>query len=156
MKLRFCQCPITHFGSTGQRNTLIEYLCWSAEVQCFSWPLVQLTRSPIQVCLRANGQVGAFREVLAEETVRVLVRSALPGALRVAEVDLNVCSDRELLVRRHLQPAIPGQRFPQLGRQAPNLLGKSPHDGLGVFAVDLHQQRKPRLALDQRRDVRVV
>ena len=42
---------------------LVEYLCWCTEVQCFSRPLVQLKRSQIQVCLRANGQVGAFSQV---------------------------------------------------------------------------------------------
>jgi len=33
--------PITPLRSTGQRNALIEYLCWGTEVQGFSWPLVQ-------------------------------------------------------------------------------------------------------------------
>jgi hypothetical protein len=54
----------------------------------FSWSLVQLQRGPIQVRLRVGGQVGALREVLAEETVRVLIGSALPRTLRIAEVDL--------------------------------------------------------------------
>jgi hypothetical protein len=68
-------------GSTGRRNTLIEYLYYSTEVQCLSWPLVQLARSPIQICLRISGQVGGFREVLAEETgVRDQIASqASPG-----------------------------------------------------------------------------
>ena len=30
------------FRSTGQRNTLVEYLCWSTEVQRLSQPLIQL------------------------------------------------------------------------------------------------------------------
>ena len=72
------------FSSTGQRNTLVEYFCWGAEVQRLSRPLVQLTSGPVQVRLRASGQIGAFREVLAQQTVRVLVRSALPRALRPA------------------------------------------------------------------------
>ena len=43
-----------------------------------------------------NGQVGAFREVLAEESVGVLVRSALPRRFGVAEVDLDTGIDRDL------------------------------------------------------------
>ena len=35
-------------------------------------------------------EVGAVGEVLAEETVGVLVGSTLPGTLRVAEVDIEV------------------------------------------------------------------
>src|SRR5262249_18715878 len=97
------------FGSTGQRNTLVEYFCWGTEGQRLARPLVQLTSGPVQVGLRARREVCAFREVLAEETIRVLVRPPLPRALRIAEVDPHVGSDRELLVRRHLQPAIPGE-----------------------------------------------
>ena len=109
--LRF-YAPTKVFSSTGQRNTPIEYFCWGTEAQRLSRPLVQFQSCSVQFCLRASGQVGALREVLAQETVRVLVRSTLPRALRVTEIDLNVCRDRELLVCRHLQPAIPGQRFP--------------------------------------------
>jgi hypothetical protein len=88
----FTQGPLywaeSRFGSTGQRNTLVEHFCWGTEGQCLSRPLVELQSGPVQVCLRVSGQVGAFREILVQETVRVLVGSALPRALRVAEVDL--------------------------------------------------------------------
>jgi hypothetical protein len=39
------------------------------QAQRLSRPLVRLKNSPIQVCLRTNGQVGAFREVLADGAV---------------------------------------------------------------------------------------
>ena len=77
------------FSSTGQRNTLIEYFCWGAEVKCLSRPLIQATSGAVQVRLRASGQIGAFREVLTQQTIRVLVRSALPWALRRDLPDLE-------------------------------------------------------------------
>ena len=42
-----------------------------------------------------HGQVGALRHVLAKQAVGVLVRAPLPGAVRVAEVDLDAGVDRE-------------------------------------------------------------
>src|SRR5262245_37815981 len=90
------------FGSTGQRNTLVEYFCWGTEGQRLARPLVQLTSGPVQVGLRARREVCAFREVLAEETIRVLVRPPLPRALRIAEVDPHVGEEpKEHAPRRH-------------------------------------------------------
>jgi hypothetical protein len=44
-------------GSTRQRNTLIEHFCWGTEVQRLARPLVQLKNGPVQIRLRAGGQV---------------------------------------------------------------------------------------------------
>jgi hypothetical protein len=106
--------------------------------------------------LLANRWTGPCVSGSTGEGGGVLVRSALPRAPRIAEVDLDVRGDRELLVRRHLQPAIPGQGSPQLRRKASDLSGEGLHDGLRIFARHLHQHREPGLALDQCRDVRVV
>ena len=40
-----------------------------------------------------SAEVGALREVLAKQTVRVLVRAALPRAVRVTEVDVEAGRD---------------------------------------------------------------
>lgn len=44
-------------------------------------------RRPCKVDLGVGPEVGPLREVLAEQSVDILVRPALPWALRVAEVD---------------------------------------------------------------------
>jgi len=49
------------------------------------------------------GEVGAFREVLAEQPVGVLVGATLPGTLRVAEVDRESGVDAELGVAGYLK-----------------------------------------------------
>ncbi len=52
-------------SSTGQRNSLIEYLCRTTEIERLSRALVQSKSNPVQVRLRAGGQIGTFRKVLA-------------------------------------------------------------------------------------------
>lgn len=43
-------------------------------------------------------EVGAFREVLTQVTVGVLISAALPWAVRVAEVDVEVGGQCQALV----------------------------------------------------------
>ena len=54
-------------------------------------------------------EVGSFREVLAQQTVGVLVRAALPGAMGIAEVDVDVDCQRQSPVVRKLLAAVPGE-----------------------------------------------
>ena len=53
-------------------------------------------------------EVGAFGEVLAEETVGVVVGSTLPGTLGVAEVDVEVGLCAELSMLGHFDSLVPG------------------------------------------------
>src|SRR5207245_9504318 len=105
---------------------------------------------------RDQVQVGVFRQVLAQQAVRVLVRAALPGAARVAEVDLDLGGDGELGVVGHLQAAIPGQRAAQLLRQARDLPAERLGDRAAARAADRDQQHEAGVALDQRRDLAVA
>src|SRR3954468_24515399 len=54
-----------------------------------------------------HAEVGALREVLAQQPVGVLVRAALPGAVGIAEVDAKPSVDPEVCVLRHLRPLTP-------------------------------------------------
>jgi hypothetical protein len=85
-----------------------------------------------------------------------VVAAALPRALWIAEIDLHVDSDGETLVVGHLLAAIPGQRAAQLLRQFAHMFGERADHGCGVPARDLEKRHKAGMALDQRRDVRVV
>ena len=80
--------------ATGQRNSLIEYVCWTSKAKRLARTLIESKSNPIQVRLREAGQIGAFREALVQKAVRVFVRSSLPRAPGVAEVSLNICRDR--------------------------------------------------------------
>ena len=71
--------------------------------------------------MRDPGEVGPAREVLAEKAVGVSVAAPLPGAARIAEVDLEVGGHGEAVVASHLLALIPRQRASQLYRQLTNL-----------------------------------
>jgi hypothetical protein len=51
----------------------------------------------------------AFWEVLSQQSVGLFIRASLPGASRVAELDLDVGRKREAFVIGHLAAAVPGQ-----------------------------------------------
>src|SRR6266700_4796791 len=57
-------------------------------------------------------EVGSLREVLAQESVGVLVAAALPGAVRAAEADVETGADAQLRVAGHLCALVPGERPP--------------------------------------------
>ena len=59
--------------------------------------------------LRVHRQIGPAWKILPEQTIGVLVGSALPGTLRVAEVNLDVGRQRKSpMIRKFLTP-VPGQ-----------------------------------------------
>ena len=70
--------------STGERT--IEYFSGAREVQGLAWALVELTSDRVELPLREAIDGLAFGEVLAQQTVRVLVRASLPRTFRVAKI----------------------------------------------------------------------
>jgi hypothetical protein len=81
---------------------LCQYLRGCPEAEGLSRATIQLGGDRVQGGLVELAQVAALGEVLAEQAVGVLVSSALPGAARVAEVDLDAGLDGELLMFGHL------------------------------------------------------
>ena len=80
-------------------------------------------------------------------------RATLPGARRVAEVDLDVAVDREAGVLGHLLSLIPGQRAAERLGQSLDALGERvPHGLGGAPAGELDQHREAGLTLNERRD----
>lgn len=111
------ECRFRGAVSTGGRNTLAKSLGRCREVQRFPGPFVEAARDPVQFGLGVRRQIGSAREVLSQEPVGVFVRSTLPGALRIAEIDGDVGFHREAAMIGELLAAIPGQRFVEFVRQ---------------------------------------
>src|SRR5215469_6962207 len=83
-------------NSTGVRKKLGELLGRFHESERLAWPVVEAGRDSGQIVGGVHRQVGAFGQVLAQQAVGVLVRSALPGRVGVAEVDRDVSGDGEV------------------------------------------------------------
>src|SRR5712672_2793708 len=73
-------------GSTGRRNTGVNSLCWGFKLQGLTWSFVELTSHFVQIGLRVHRQVGALWKVLSQQAIGVLVRPALPRALRIEKM----------------------------------------------------------------------
>src|SRR5947208_10615174 len=91
--------------------------------------------------LRMHRQVGALRKVLSQQTIGVLVRSALPRALRIAKIDVDVGRQRKATMifgswysarRRNDDYTVAGEyRNPRCGRAQ---VGAADHrEGYGGF-----------------------
>src|ERR671938_525398 len=98
--------------SSGGFNTkeLGHLLTWGGPAQNHAGAAVELIGDGVEFGLADGGEVGAaFREVLAEQAVGVFVAAALPGAVRVAEVDRAAGGQAELGVAGHFAALVPGQ-----------------------------------------------
>src|SRR5450432_3640258 len=110
------ECPRWVAGSTGRRNTGVKSLCWGFKLQGLTWSFVELTSHFVQIGLRVLRQVGALRKVLSQQTIGVFIRAALPRALRIAKINVDVGRQREASMVRKFLATVPGQRFIQLAR----------------------------------------
>ena len=102
--------PLPARASSGHRNgSDVEDLASSLPSEDLTWSVVEF----VDGCLHLVGgelrEVGLLREVLAQQPVRVLVAAALPGAVRVAEVDGHACRGAEVVVLGQLDAAVLGQ-----------------------------------------------
>jgi hypothetical protein len=87
-------------GSTGRRNTGVKSLCWGFKLQGLAWSFVELTSHFVQIGLRVHRQVRALWKVLSQQAIGVLVRPALPRALRITKIDVDVGRQRKATMIR--------------------------------------------------------
>ena len=103
--------------STGRRNTFhilfeqpVESLCRCLPRQRFPGARIQRMGYGAQLFGTMLAEIRALWEVLAEQGVGVLVAAALPGALRVTEIDLETSIHPKLHMLGHLGALVPSQR----------------------------------------------
>src|SRR6204780_2745236 len=110
-----------NLGSTGRRNACVR--CLECQVECLGRcsPAKRLARPAVEGCghrqkvvYSVRAQVRALREVLSQQPIGILVRSSLPRAVRLAEVDVQAGINPQLCVLAHLRPLVPGQRTSEL------------------------------------------
>jgi hypothetical protein len=82
-------------------------------------------------------------------------RTALPGTLRITEVDFHIRGHCKVLVFGHLQSPVPGQRASQGSGKFTNVFTQWPHNLRRIPTGYLNQHDKARTAFHQGRDVTV-
>src|SRR3954470_20554552 len=128
--------------SSGCRNTacvtgleeLVQSLGRCSPAERLSRPAVEGHRHGCKVLGAVRAEVGALWKVLAQKPVGVLVGAALPGAVGIAEVDLDACVDLQARVLGHLGSWVPGQRPSQLLRQGDDRARKGVANRLGAMS----------------------
>ena len=85
------------------------------EAEALTRPNVQFVGNSIQLLLAVYRQIRAFGKVLADQSVDVLVAAALPGAVRVTELDRYAGLLGDLRMARHLSSLVVGHAL--AGRQ---------------------------------------
>src|SRR4051812_22746227 len=118
--------PVRSADSSGRRNTRCLLPCmdgFEEFVQSLGgrFPAKGLSGSRIEGERDGRKDIGIMHaeisslwKVLAQQAVGILVRAALPGAVRVAEVDMDPGVDPQMGVLSHLRALVPGQRLPQV------------------------------------------
>ncbi len=109
-------------GSTGRRNTfsltglqaLVQSFGGSSPSEGLAGPCIERVSNNCEYVRTVCAQIGSFREVLSKQSISVLVRSALPRAVRFAEVDGKAGCDPQIRMPGHLCSLVPGQRAAKL------------------------------------------
>jgi hypothetical protein len=63
--------PLSEVGSTDRRNTFCKLLSWGLIEQGLSGPFVELPCDRAELGLAVQGQIGATRKILAQQSVGV-------------------------------------------------------------------------------------
>jgi hypothetical protein len=66
-------CLLCAAGSTGRCNTFRELVCWGLIEQGLSGPFIELPCYRAEFGLATQGQIGATRKILAQQSVGVFV-----------------------------------------------------------------------------------
>ena len=111
------------------------------EVEALTRAHIQLQGNGIQLFLAVSRQVRALGQVLADQAVDVFVAAALPGAVRVAEVDRDAGSLGDLGVLRHLSAPVVGHALAHRQRHAIERGAEALHrrGRRGIVHLDQHQ-----------------
>ena len=110
--------------------------------------MVEFASDEVEVVLISLTEIGALREILPEEPVRVLICASLPGRVWIGEEDPPAGLGPDSCVVEHLVSLIPGQRAPQLrwqlGERTDERVAYRPR---GVVTRKTHEHSHAGLAL---------
>ena len=120
------------------------------EIEAFTGAHIQLQGDGIQLLLTVYRQVSPLGQVLADQAVDVFVATALPGAVRVAEVNSDPCLLGDFSMPRHLPALVVGHALAHRQRHAVERCTEALHRRGRRCVVHLHQHQVATGALHQR------
>jgi hypothetical protein len=88
----------------------VKRLCGRFPVEPLPWPGIEGRSYGADILSGVHAEIGAFREVLSQQSVCVLVGAALPRTSRITEMDLDPGIDPQASVLGHLSPHEPPLR----------------------------------------------
>ena len=133
--------------STGRRNTfslaglqaLVQSFGGSSPSEGLAGPCIERVSNNCEYVRTVCAQIGSFREVLSKQSIGFRVRSALPRAVRFAEVDGKAGCDPQIRMPGHLCSLVPGQRAAKLRWQCRD----RPGDGIANRFSPMTGKRRP-------------
>ncbi len=126
------------------------------EVEALARPGIELPGNGVEFGLREARKIGALGEILAEQAVSILVDAALPGAVRIGEIDRDARDLGKLLVLRHFAPLIVSHRQALLRINAIEDGAKGGHRCVSGGIFHLGQRHEERGPFDQSADGRRI
>ena len=140
----------------GESQVFVVDLQRGVESMPLPGPGVETQGDLVELVLAVDRQVRALGQILTQQAVGVLVAAALPGAVRVGEVDRHTGAQGQRVVVTHLLALIVGQRLAQGGRDALQGLAEAGQRVGSAGAAHLGQHHEAAAALDQRADRRTI
>lgn len=122
--------------SAGAEGSVVD-LEGSAEAKAAARAVVEVSGDVSALLLSKVSEVGAFGEILAEETIGILVGAAFPSVVRVGEVELGVQLARDIFEAMEFGAVVGGEAADGMGfvlEQEDGSAGGERGSGLGEFA----------------------
>src|SRR5213592_3118325 len=94
-------------GCGAAQQVVVQGFGGCTPTECLAWATVECAREGADLAGAVPAEISAPWEVLAQEAVDVFVAAALPGAVWIAEVDLDAGVDPQPGVLGHLRALIP-------------------------------------------------
>jgi len=123
--------------SAGETEGGVVDLERSAKAEAAAGAVVEESGDLVTLLLGEGGEVGAFGEILAEETVGVFVGAAFPGVVRGGEVEASVQLARDIFEAMKFGAVVGGEAEDRMGfvfEQEDGPVGGESGRGLGEFA----------------------
>src|SRR6185436_3550765 len=96
-----------------------------------------------------------MRKVLAQQSVGIFVRAALPVRPRVTKIDLDLGGQCQALMIGKLFASVPGQRPVKFTGQSLRSFDQRRDDAFSILVRDLDQHHVARMTLHKRCDIAV-